>query len=225
MATVPSPRRVTRPVEYPTTDGKPMAETEPHRKLMTALIESLEYHFRAAPDVCATGNLLVFYERGDRRKHVSPDVFVARGVPKRVRLNYLIWEEGVAPEVVFELTSRTTRREDIGQKTALYRDVLKVKEYFLFDLFGEYLSPQLQGYRLRAGRYTRIRPVSGRLPSQILGLHLEPVGDQLRLYDPVTDRWVTTTAEREQQEAQRAAQAEAEVERLRRELEELRRGR
>jgi Uma2 family endonuclease len=137
---------------YPTSDGKPMAETDTHR-LLTALIETLDHHFAAQPRVYVSGNLLVFYEEGDKRKHVSPDVFVVRGVAKRVRPNYLVWQEGKAPQVVVELTSKTTRREDLGRKMNLYRDTLKVKEYFLFDPLGDYLTPRLQGYRLRGGQY------------------------------------------------------------------------
>jgi Uma2 family endonuclease len=220
--------RITRPrvaddLDYPTRDGRPMAETELHMRLMMALIETLGAFFAAEPLVYVWGNLLVFYERGDRRKHVSPDVFFVRGVPKRQRDNYLIWREGKAPEVVIELTSRTTRREDVEKKFALYRDVLKVKEYFLFDPRAEYLKPPLQGYRLRAGRYTSIKPVEGRLPSRLLGLHLERHGSDLRLWDPATGQWLLTPEEARDQEAEARQRAEAEVERLRRENEELRR--
>src|SRR5262249_45003179 len=109
------------------------------------------------------------------------------------------------------LTSKSTRREDQITKLELYRDILKVKEYFLFDPHGDYLDPRLQGYRLRGGDYIRIRPVKGRLPSRVLGLHLERAGNVLRLYDPRTDRWLPTPAE--------------ELSRLRREVEELRRQR
>ncbi len=35
--------------------------------------------------VCVSGNMLMFYEEGNRRKHVSPDVFVVRGIPKKQR--------------------------------------------------------------------------------------------------------------------------------------------
>jgi Uma2 family endonuclease len=229
--------RITRPrvlddedIDYPTSDGKPMAETDLHRILMVALIQTLEAFFRAAPLVYVSGNLLVFYHRGDRRRHVSPDVFVVRGVPKRRRDHYLIWRERKPPEVVIELTSRTTRRDDLGRKMLLYRDVLRVKEYFLFDPRGDYLDPPLQGYRLRKGEYVPIRPVHGRLPSRILGLHLEQDGDQLRLYNPGTGRWLPTPEEARDQEAAARRQeararraAEAENERLRREVEELRR--
>jgi Uma2 family endonuclease len=212
---------------YPTTDGKPMAETDLHRDLMVALIQALQLFYAADPMIYVSGNLLLFYERGNKRRHVSPDVFVCKGVARRVRPNYLLWEEGKGPDVVIELTSSSTRREDTTRKFALYRDVLKVREYFLFDPYREHLDPQLQGYRLRKGEYATIRPVQGRLPSRVLGLHLEPRGEQVRLYDPATDQILTTPVEWAELEAEarlRAEtalrQAEAEVERLRRLLAE-----
>ena len=203
-------------LDYPTTDGKPMAETDIHIVLMMALIQTLRALFADQPRVYVSGNILVFYERGNKRKHVSPDVFMVRGVPNHLRDNYLVWRERKAPQVVIELTSRTTRREDVGTKFALYRDVLKAKVYFLFDPGAEYLSPPLQGFRLRAGSYVPIRPVAGRLPSRVLGLHLERDGNQLRLWNRATRQRLLTPEEARDQ-------AEAEVERLRREIEELRR--
>jgi len=198
-----------REVKYPTSDGRPMAETDVHRDDMMELIETLKRHFAPDPQVYVSGNLLLFYVPGDRRRHVSPDVFVVRGVPMRQRDNYLLWEEGKGPDVVIELTSRSTRREDLDVKFKLYRDVLKVSEYFLFDPRAEYLDPPLQGYRLRQGEYVPLRRVKGRLPSKVLGLHLERSGQRLRLHDPATDQWLPTLEEIN------AA--------LRREIEELRR--
>jgi Uma2 family endonuclease len=214
---------------YPTTDGKPMAETDWHRDLMQRLIETLKVHYAAQPRVYVSGNLLLFYERGNRRRHVSPDVFVVKGVPRHDRPNYLLWEEK-NPDVAIEITSSSTRREDLETKYRLYRDTLKVKEYFLFDPLGDYLDPPLQGHRLRAGEYHPIRTVAGRLPSRSLGMHLERDGRELRLYDPVATGWLPTPRElakqaeaaRQQSELARQ-QAEAENERLRREIEALRR--
>jgi Uma2 family endonuclease len=217
-------------LDYPTSDGRPMAETDWHRKLMNALIDTLTAFFLASPRVYVSGNLLVFYEPGNRRRHIAPDVFVVRGVPKHDRPNYLIWRERKAPEVVIELTSSTTRREDVNHKFALYRDVLRVKEYFLFDPFEDYLDPPMQAYRLRKGEYVSIQPVDGRFPSRILGLHLERAGSDLRLWNPATGQRLLTPEEALRQAedvAQKADQArrlvEAENERLRREIEELRR--
>ena len=101
----------------------------------------------------------------------------------------------------------------------VYRDAMQVQEYFLFDPYGEYLKPRLQGYRLLQGAASRIRALGGRLPSEVLKLHLKGQGELLRLYDPAAGKWLRTPPE----ERQALRAAEAEVERLRRELEELRR--
>ena len=238
MATVPRAAvDDDRDIDYPTTDGKPMGETELHRDQMIDLIETLKDHFADDPDVYVSGNLLVFYERGNRRRHISLDVFAVRGVPKLPRRDYyLIWREGKAPEMVIEVTSKSTRKEDQTKKRVVYRDVLKVAEYFLFDPTEDYLKPPFQGFRLVQGDYVPIKPVQGRLPSEVLGLHLERSGEELKLFDPTrTGRWLPTPRERAEAERQRAetesrrAESEkaervrmaAEIERLRREIEAL----
>lgn len=198
-----------------------MAETERHRDLMIELIKTLQVFFALVRRVCVSGNLLMYYQQGNRRRHVSPDVFVVRGVEKRERENYLVWEEKRGPQLVIELTSASTRHEDQRTKFNLYQNILKVREYFLFDPFGDYLDPPLQGYRLRRGLYQPISRRQNRLPSQVLGLHLEQNGSSLRLWDPRTEAWLLTPEESLEQARQRMEQAEKEVERLRRELEHL----
>jgi Uma2 family endonuclease len=245
---LPRPRsRVPRGVDYPTGDGKPMAETDVHRDLMVDLIQTLEARHAADLDVYVSGNILLFYEEGNGRRHVSPDVLFVRGIEKKRRENYLAWLEGKYPDLVIELTSKTTRSEDVKKKFALYRDVLRVPEYIMFDPLGDYLFPPMQGFRLVDGRYDVIGWVDGRLPSEILGLHLERDGSDLRLVDPATGLRLSTLkemaseaeaermraeAERDRAEAERmraeaergrAEQAEAEAAQLRRELEDLRR--
>jgi Uma2 family endonuclease len=208
---------------YPTSDGKPMAETDWHRILMNILIEMLDEFFIQQRRVYVSGNLLIFYEEGNRRRHVSPDVFMVRGVEKRIRPNYLLWEEGRAPQVVIELTSSSTRNEDQTTKMELYRDTLGVRELFLFDPDGDWLDPPLQGYRLRQGNYRHIRSVDGRLPSQVVRLHLERDGRMLRLWNPASKLWLPTPKEARWRAEQRAEQSETENAQLRKELEALRR--
>jgi Uma2 family endonuclease len=214
-----------------------MAETDVHRQIMMDLIATLQAHFAADPLVYVSGDLLLFYEEGNKRRHVAPDVFVVRGVPNHMRDNYLLWLEGKGPDIVIEVTSKTTRREDQTKKRVLYRDVLRVPEYFQFDPTEDYLRPPFQGDRLVNGNYEAIEPIAGRLPSAVLGLHLERAGTDLRLFDPTTGRRLlnpreqaaeavarATEAQARATEAQiRAVGAEAENERLRQELEELRR--
>ena len=198
-------------IDYPTSDGRPMGETDLHRNVMIAAIESLKLHY-AGQQVYVSGNILLFYEPGNRRRHLSPDVLVVKGLEQRDRNHYLLWEEGRAPDVVVEVTSASTRKEDMDDKFALYRDQIEVAEYFLFDPRSEYLKPALQGYRLHAGEYRAIALEEGRLPSAELGLCLEQHGNQLRFYDPAAQRWLPTVEEARQQAEQERQQAEQERE-------------
>ena len=195
MATAPGQQR-TREVEYPSGDGKPMAETELHLKDMIDTIQVLEDYFVDQPNVYVCGNLLLYYEEGNPRKHVAPDVLVALNVPKQPNRDYyLVWKEKKAPDFVVEITSKSTKKEDMKTKFAIYRDILKVSEYFLFDPRAEYLEPPLQGFRLVGGDYVPIEPIAGRLPSGVLGLHLERDGEQLRLFDPASGQRLLTRLE------------------------------
>jgi Uma2 family endonuclease len=194
MATVPD-GTVLGNRDYPTSDGKPIAETDYHRNLLGDLIATLKRFFENHEKVYVSGCLMLFYVRGNKRRYIAPDVFVVKGVPNANRFNYLVWEEGRAPQVVIELTASSTRHKDTVRKFRLYRDLLRVKEYFLFDPLDKYLQPRLQGYRLRQGGYRPVRAVEGRLPSRVLGLHLEAEDYQLRLYDPAAERRLPTTQE------------------------------
>jgi hypothetical protein len=173
----------------------------------------------------------------------------ARGAESPSQVLSRLGGGGKASDLVIEITSASTKEEDIDAKMELYRDTLKVREYFLFDPFGDYLKPPLRGYTLVKDRYLPIKPIAGRLPSKVLGLHLEHNGNDLRLYNPATGRWLPPppeTVEQLQQfeaalEHERAAlrreeaarrqeqaarqRAEAELARLRAELEALKRSR
>jgi Uma2 family endonuclease len=215
---------IRRAVNYPTGDGKPIAETPTHRDNLFCLIEMFRTWYAKNPDVYISGNMLLYYEEGSNKKRVCPDVFLTHGVLKSNPLRYYAtWREGKGPDLVIELTSRSTRNEDTEKKFRLYQDVLCVPEYFLFDPYAEYLKPPLQGYRLKRGRYVRIKPVEGRLPSDVTGLHLERNGKELRLYDLSAKVWVPTPREKAVSAKTALQQAEAEVARLRQELEALRR--
>ncbi len=172
-------------IEYPTSDGQLMAETLEHQTVMVDLIQGLRQRYAERSDVWVAGNFLLCYERGNPNAHVAPDVMLAIGVRKRVRFNYLLWEER-PPSLVVEVTSKSTRREDEGKKKALYERI-GVEEYVLFDPFGEYLRPRLQGYRLEAGRYQPV-PLErdGTLLNRTTDLTFRPEGQRLRLVNTAT---------------------------------------
>jgi Uma2 family endonuclease len=221
MATIPIPPHslgADEEGEYPTGDGRPLAETPIHRDNLIDSVKILQRFFADDPQAYVSGNMLVYYEKGNRRKHVSPDVFVALGVPKDdPRDAYFVWKEAHAPDVVIELTSKSTRDEDLDEKMSIYQDRMPVREYFLFDPKDEYLDPPLQGHRLRDGKYVPIEMFDGRLASEVLGLQLERDGEWLRFYNPTTGLWLPTPEERET--ALEAQLDHAEAERKRAEAE------
>jgi Uma2 family endonuclease len=230
-----------RGIKYPESDGKPMGETGVHVDVMLAVLEMLRRHYSGNDRVAVLANMFVYYEEGDPRKVVCPDVFVTLNVPRNtIRRTFKVWEEGKAPDLVIEITSKKTRKEDLHKKFDLYREVLRVREYFLFDPFEEYLDPSLRGYRLVAGSYEPIPMIKGGMPSEVLGLELQRDGENLRFFNPETGKLLPSMHElareiktrdlalRESAVALRESavarrEAEQEVQRLRREVEELRR--
>ena len=108
-----------RKIIYPTSDGRPFAETDWHREIMTDLIEVLKTYYSADPHVYISGNLLVYYVPGNTRRRIAPDVFVVKGMPNHPRPCYLLWEEK-NPNLVIEVTSSSTRSEDMKKKFLLY---------------------------------------------------------------------------------------------------------
>jgi Uma2 family endonuclease len=199
-----------------------MAETDLHFDLMSDSKKTLDLRYADDPNIYVSGNLLLYYVPGNKRRHVAPDVFVVKGVQKKKRDYYLLWEESKGPDAVIEFTSKSTRKEDTTKKFRIYRDTLKVREYFLFDPRGDYLKPTLQGYRLSRGDYVPIAPVANRLPSNVLGLHLERSGTDLRYFDPEAGEWLPTLQEQAQRERADRLRAETAVERLEKEFRELR---
>ena len=167
---------------YPTSDGKPMGETDKHVKQLARLLGVLDARFASEPDVYVSGNNMMYYEEGNPRKKVSPDIYVTLGISKRERRSYRLWVEGKAPDFILELLSGETRRRDFGFKKKLYQNVFQTKEYFLYDPDTE----ELYGYQLIGNRYRLVKPdADSRFFSSVLEL-LFGVDTQgwLRVYHP-----------------------------------------
>lgn len=199
-----APLREANPeARLPESDGKPMAETDTHRSLMIDLLTALDEHFQNDPLVYVSGNIFLYYrDEADVLQSISPDVLVVRGVEKKIRRIYNMDVEHKAPDVVIELTSISTKMEDLGNKRFTYA-YLGVKEYFIFDPLSETTGPALRGFRLEDGDYVSLPPT--RLRSDVLGLDLKVEDGWLRLFDRKTGKRLLTP--RETQEARRVAEA------------------
>jgi Uma2 family endonuclease len=207
----------TKPIEYPSSDGQPMAETVAHLRAMIDLWLRLKAWEGMKGGVYTGGNMLIYYEEGNIARHLAPDGFVVFGVPTHDRDTFRTWEEGAVPSVVFEITSKTTRRDDTETKFAVYQNVWRVDEYILFDPTEEYLSPSLAGFRRSRGALQPMKlNKDGSLTSRRLGLILERDGERLRLRDSASGETILTAEEqqtaderRQRERAERKAAKEA----------------
>jgi Uma2 family endonuclease len=188
-------------IEYPSSDGEPVAETYFHLYAILMTLEVLKQYL-AGRQATVLANQFLYYAQGFPKLRVAPDVMVIFDVPPGGRDNYKVWEEGQVPQVVFEMTSKGTQKQDQEQKKILYEQ-LGILEYWLFDPKGEWISEKLQGYRLQGEHY---QPISDAL-CQPLGLRIEIEGELLRFYRLDTgDKLLIPTelAEQLQQERQRS---------------------
>ena len=58
---------------YPETDGKPMAASDYHRRLLIWTLQALEKHFAQKPEVYISGDIMMYYREGG-----SPEVYISR---------------------------------------------------------------------------------------------------------------------------------------------------
>src|SRR6185312_9059714 len=132
-------------------------------------------------DVFVAGDLLWYAQEGDPKIRTAPDAMVVFGRPKGYRGSYMQWrEEGIPPQVVFEILSPGNRFGEMLRKFHFYDD-RGVEEYYLYDPdIGT-----LEGW-LRDGDHLReIAEMQGHV-SPLLGIRFEPgVGyDSLKIYAP-----------------------------------------
>jgi Uma2 family endonuclease len=146
----------TSEIFYPSSDGEPLAETQQHVLAILMALALLRLYLQEQKAVVFADQFL-YYIEGNPRARVAPDVMVVFDIEKRLYANYKIWEGQQTPAIIFEVTSAGTKETDWNFKKTLYEQ-LGVTEYWLFDPYGEWITEQLQGYRLNEdGVYKPIR--------------------------------------------------------------------
>ena len=231
---------------YPDTDGEPMAASDLHLEILIWLLQVLKAHYADTHDTYVSGDILTYYTEGNPRDVVAPDVLVSFGIGQKNRHIYKVWEEGKTPDFVMEFSSKTTYQKDLTEKMDLYA-TLDIPNYLLYDAEALYLPSPLMGFQLVKGVYVPIQPSDdGHIHSDVLGLDFVIHKRRLRVYEPVRGEWLQTPAEAHAARAEREAsarqqqitraenaearaeketiarqKAEAEVERLRKQLTRL----
>ncbi len=216
------PNTSKKQIVYPTGDGTPVAETFDHLYALFVTLEVLRQYLQGQ-QATVLGNQFLYYAQGLPNLRVAPDVMVIFDVEPGGRDSYKVWEEGAVPAVIFEMTSKGTRQKDEISKYELY-EAMGVLEYWQFDPKGEWITEQLQGYRLENDTYL---PITDSI-SQVLGLRLAVTGTLIEFYELETGQKLLIPdelkerfdqeAQRADQEAQRADRAEAELQTLKAQL-------
>lgn len=196
---------------FPDSDGDPMPETESHQQQLTDLKHACRALLAARAEVYVGGNHFLYYDRSDPAHNVAPDVYAAFGVGPGERECYFAFLEGVFPQLVVEVISKSSLKDDLGTKVALYA-AQGAEEYYVCDP-----RPKMRGRRLHAWRRVgeALVPVlvgeDGRVRSALLGTELVLVGRFLRIIDPTIGEPIPTASEEAAARiaAERARDAEA----------------
>ncbi|MBM4369547.1 MAG: Uma2 family endonuclease, partial [Deltaproteobacteria bacterium] len=180
-ASAPNPARV----EYPDSDGEPMADNTEQWDDMVKIKENLD---RLLPAAFVGGDLLWYPVEGDPKTRIAPDALVALGRPKGRRGSYMQWEENhQPPDVVIEIWSPRNRFPHQVQKLRFY-DRFGVQEFWCWDLVERLFSAFVR----RDGTLEPVDTSEG-WTSPLLGVRFEVVGGELNVYAPGGQRFRTLT--------------------------------
>jgi Uma2 family endonuclease len=189
---------------YPDTDGKPIAENTIQYEWITLIRGNLDIIFAPREDVFIAADLFWYAVEGNPKARVAPDVMVAFDRPKGDRYSYMQWkEDGIAPQVVFEILSPGNLATEMRNKFKFY-DRHGVEEYYLYDPDTD----TLDGWRRDDESLADIPKMDGWV-SPRLGICFDHSSGKLVLRDPDGQRF---RGMRELSDLRREAEKKAEQE-------------
>lgn len=192
-------------IEYPEDDGQPMSDNTRQYEWIVTIKGGLDVVFWSDANVFVAGNLLWYPVEGEPDIRQAPDTMVVFGRPKGHRGSYMQWEEdGIAPQVVFEIHSPSNRPAAMVRKFQFY-DRYGVEEYYLFDP----ASNELAGWLRQDGRLQEISQMAGWV-SPRLGIRFELTATDLHIYGPDGQKFSSYAELAIQRDRERQEKAEAE---------------
>ena len=200
---------------YPHSDGAPLAQnTRQADQIFYAFPALRTFLHERFPDAFVASDLLIYPRPRDLKASVAPDVFVAFGAGDHARLSYKLWEGEPVPAFVLEVLSGTTADRDLGEKRGGYA-AMGVREFWVFDPFGDRVPGQVAGFRLHGRRYRPVPPLPGTrvLRSDVLGLEFRAEDGELRIRDPVAEEDLQSHREGQLDKLAALARADAEAKR------------
>jgi Uma2 family endonuclease len=183
-------------VYYPEEREDDMGETSIHIKLIADLLTILKNFFNERRNVFVTSNMNIYYKKGNPRRWFAPDLLVAFDIPNVERSSYLLWREGIFPQVVFEVASEKTWRNDLVEKLELYDD-LGAEEYYILDPESAYLPEPLTAFERQNNRLVKKQVEGERVLSPRMGLEIVRTENSFRLFEPQAGEFLLTLEEAE----------------------------
>ncbi|MEW6498420.1 MAG: Uma2 family endonuclease, partial [Cyanobacteriota bacterium] len=120
-------------VIYPESDGQPMADNTKQFRWIVVIKQNLDWLYADDSNVFLAGDLLWYPVKGRNTIVNAPDVMVVFGRPQGDRDSYKQWEEeGIAPQVVFEIRSPSNSQIEMDKKLLFY-DRYGVEEYYIYN--------------------------------------------------------------------------------------------
>ena len=154
---ISTPKVTRSKINYPDSDGKPMAENTLQFQWIVTIKEGLDHVYHDRPNVFVAGDLLWYPAEGYPKIRQAPDALVAFGRPKGYRGSYMQWVEGgIPPQAVFEVLSPGNRAAELAQKFKFY-EKYGVEEYYIYDPD----RVKLTGFRRSEGRLAPIAEMKG----------------------------------------------------------------
>ncbi|MGI8641994.1 MAG: Uma2 family endonuclease [Pyrinomonadaceae bacterium] len=208
---------------YPEQRADDMGETSIHAKLINKLLAMLLQFFEQHEDVFLSSNMNLYYEEKNPNKWLAPDLLISFGVPNHERSSYQVWKEKVFPQVIFEIASNSTWKDDISEKYEIY-ELFGVEEYYVLDPEFAYLPASMLAFHRQGERLLAVQILENRVFSPRLGLEIVQTERGFRLFNPHTNEFLRTLEEAEKdrlENEKRARKAENELEKLKAEIERL----
>jgi len=205
----PVPNPASNPIKkivYPSSDGQPMAESTEHYQWIVTITGGLETLFKDDDNVFVAGDLLWYPVKGKPEICRAPDAMVVFGRPKGARGSYIQHQEdGVAPQVVFEVLSKGNTILEMAIKFDFYQ-TYGVEEYYVYD----YKNNDFAGWIRRTnsdnnGSESHLEPIADiqNWQSPKLGIKFEITDDSLNIWQPNGSKFLTYLEQAEQAELER----------------------
>jgi Uma2 family endonuclease len=193
---------ISKPITYLLTeddlpsDDDDIMETPRHKYQMDLLLETIyPWLEKRQGGGYAGGNMFIYFSESQvkNKDYKGPDFFAVLNVSNRERKSWVVWQEGKAPDIVIELLSECTAKEDKINKKKIYQDQMRVPEYFWYDPWN---PNDFCGFSISGGIY---QPLSfderNRYISERLQLALVRWKGVYRGVETVWLRWETLEGE------------------------------